>query len=70
MQALDEPLSEPPPGAAMRGAQHPAHIHEAVDRAFAALILDRHAGSGESPRIVLSLVAQRVVAGGDDQSRG
>ena len=54
---------------AMRSAQHPAHIHEAVDRAFAAFILDRHACGCERLGIFLALVAQRIVPRGDDQRR-
>ena len=68
-QLLDEPLGEPSPGSAMRGAEHAAHIHEAVNRAFAALILDWHAGCGERLPVILSLVAQGIVTRGNDQRR-
>ena len=49
--------------------QHAAHVHEAVDGAFAALVLDRHTGSGQRRGIFGSLVAQGIVPGGDDQRR-
>ena len=53
----------------MRLAQDAAHIHEAMDGAFAAFIVDRHAGRCERIGIFRALVAQRIVPGGDDQRR-
>src|SRR5262245_27623227 len=67
VQARGEPRSDALPPPIMCAAQHAAHVHKAVDRAFAAIVLDRHAGGRQPLGVFLALVAQRVVPGRDDQ---
>jgi hypothetical protein len=56
-QALRQPGPNAPAPPAVRGAQHAAHIHKAVDRAFAALVFDRHTRRGQCLGVLCALVA-------------
>ena len=54
--------------ASARGAAPAGHVREAVDEPVVAANRRRHAGRGEAAAILLALVAQRVEAGGEDES--